>query len=75
LDDEDYAEDRAISFVRWVIILLNVLLLILILLLILKVCLFSFSRTTPHLQEDDIQAVLHYAAEAVKQEHVYPLPV
>ena len=28
-----------------------------------------------HLTEDDIQAVLHYAAEAVKQEHVYPLPV
>ena len=29
----------------------------------------------PHLTEDDIQAALHYAAEAVKQEHVYPLPV
>jgi uncharacterized protein (DUF433 family) len=29
----------------------------------------------PHLAEDDIQAALHYAAAAVKQEHVYPLPV
>jgi uncharacterized protein (DUF433 family) len=29
----------------------------------------------PHLTEDDIQAALHYATEAVKQEHVYPLPV
>jgi uncharacterized protein (DUF433 family) len=29
----------------------------------------------PHLTAEDIQAALHYAAEAVKQEHVYPLPV
>ena len=29
----------------------------------------------PHLKAEDIQAALHYAAEAVKQEHVYPLPV
>jgi uncharacterized protein (DUF433 family) len=29
----------------------------------------------PHLMEEDIQAALHYATEAVKQEHVYPLPV
>ncbi len=29
----------------------------------------------PHLTEDDIQASLHYAAEALKQEHVCPLPV
>ncbi len=28
----------------------------------------------PQLTEDDIQAALHYAAETVKQEHVYPLP-
>jgi uncharacterized protein (DUF433 family) len=34
-----------------------------------------FLKNYPHLQEDDIQAALHYAAEAVKQEHVYPLPV
>ena len=46
MDDEDYAEDRAISLVHWVIILLIVLLLILILLLILKVCLFSRLRST-----------------------------
>jgi uncharacterized protein (DUF433 family) len=29
----------------------------------------------PHLTEEDIRAALHYAAEAVKQKHVYPLPV
>jgi len=29
----------------------------------------------PHLTADDIRAALHYAAETVKQEHVYPLPV
>ncbi len=29
----------------------------------------------PHLTEEDIQAVLHYAAETLKQEHLYPLPV
>ena len=29
----------------------------------------------PHLAEEDISAALHYAAETVKQEHVYPLPV
>ncbi len=29
----------------------------------------------PQLTEEDIQAALHYAAEALKQEHVYPLPV
>ncbi len=29
----------------------------------------------PHLAEEDIQASLHYAVEALKQEHVYPLPV
>jgi uncharacterized protein (DUF433 family) len=29
----------------------------------------------PHLKEEDISAALHYAAETVKQEHVYPLPV
>jgi uncharacterized protein (DUF433 family) len=29
----------------------------------------------PPLTEEDIQAALHYAAEALKQEHVYPLPV
>jgi uncharacterized protein (DUF433 family) len=32
-------------------------------------------RNYPHLTADDIQAALHYAAEALKQEHVYPLPV
>jgi uncharacterized integral membrane protein len=41
LDDEDYAEDRTISLVRWVIILLIVLLLILILLLILVLIPFA----------------------------------
>lgn len=29
----------------------------------------------PQLTGDDIQAALHYAAEALKQERVYPLPV
>ncbi len=29
----------------------------------------------PQLTEEDIQAALHYALEALKQEHVYPLPV
>ncbi len=29
----------------------------------------------PQLAEEDIQAALHYAAEALKQEHVYPLPL
>lgn len=29
----------------------------------------------PQLKPEDIQAALHYAAETVKQEHVYPLPV
>jgi uncharacterized protein (DUF433 family) len=32
-------------------------------------------KNYPHLEEDDIHAALHYAAAAVKQEHVYPLPV
>jgi uncharacterized protein (DUF433 family) len=32
-------------------------------------------KNYPHLTEEDIQAALHYAAETVKQEHVYPLPV
>ncbi len=32
-------------------------------------------KNYPHLKEEDIQAALHYAAETVKQEHVYPLPV
>ncbi len=31
-------------------------------------------KNYPHLAADDIRAALHYAAEAVKQEHVYPLP-
>ncbi|MEX0677852.1 MAG: DUF433 domain-containing protein [Pirellulales bacterium] len=29
----------------------------------------------PQLTADDIQAALHYAAEAIKQERVYPLAV
>ncbi len=29
----------------------------------------------PHLTSDDIQAALHYAAETLKQERVYLLPV
>lgn len=32
-------------------------------------------RNYPHLTSDDILAALHYAADTVKQEHVYPLPV
>jgi uncharacterized protein (DUF433 family) len=32
-------------------------------------------RNYPQLTEDDILAALHYAAAALKQEHVYPLPV
>ena len=32
-------------------------------------------KNYPHLTEKDIQAALHYATEAVKQEHVYPFPV
>lgn len=32
-------------------------------------------KNYPQLGEEDIQAALHYAAEALKQEHVYPLPV
>ncbi len=31
-------------------------------------------KNYPPLKEEDIQAALHYAAEIVKQEHVYPLP-
>ncbi len=32
-------------------------------------------KSYPQLRPEDIQAALHYAAEALKQEHVYPLPV
>ena len=32
-------------------------------------------KSYPHLSVEDIHATLHYAAETVKQEHVYPLPV
>ena len=32
-------------------------------------------RNYPSLTDEDLQAALHYAAEALKQEHVYPLPV
>ena len=32
-------------------------------------------KNYPHLTEEDIQAALHYATEAVKQEHVYSLPL
>ena len=32
-------------------------------------------KNYPQLTEEDIQAALHYAAEVLKQEHVYPLPV
>ncbi|MBS0262564.1 MAG: DUF433 domain-containing protein [Planctomycetes bacterium] len=32
-------------------------------------------KSYPHLCKDDIEAALHYAAEIVKQEHIYPLPV
>jgi uncharacterized protein (DUF433 family) len=31
-------------------------------------------KSYPHLKEEDIHAALHYAAQAVKQVHVYPLP-
>lgn len=31
-------------------------------------------KNYPQLAEEDIQAALHYAAEVLKQEHVYPLP-
>src|SRR5690242_180755 len=31
-------------------------------------------KNYPQLTEEDIQAALHYAAEVLKQEHVYPLP-
>ena len=32
-------------------------------------------RNYPQLTPDDLRAALHYAAAAVRQEHVYPLPV
>jgi uncharacterized protein (DUF433 family) len=32
-------------------------------------------KSYPQLCSDDIRAALHYATEASKQEHVYPLPV
>jgi uncharacterized protein (DUF433 family) len=32
-------------------------------------------RNYPQLTRDDILAALQYAASALKQEHVYPLPV
>jgi uncharacterized protein (DUF433 family) len=32
-------------------------------------------KNYPHLREEDIQAALHYATEATKQEHVYSLLV
>jgi uncharacterized protein (DUF433 family) len=32
-------------------------------------------RNYPQLTEEDIQAALHYAAETLKQERVYPLAV
>ena len=32
-------------------------------------------KSYPQLTGDDIQAALHYAAETLKQERVYPLPV
>lgn len=32
-------------------------------------------KNYPQLTPDDIQAALRYAAESLKQEHVYPLPV
>lgn len=32
-------------------------------------------KNYPQLTEEDIQAALRYAAEVLKQEHVYPLPV
>jgi uncharacterized protein (DUF433 family) len=32
-------------------------------------------RNYPQLTGEDLQAVLRYATEVLKQEHVYPLPV
>jgi uncharacterized protein (DUF433 family) len=32
-------------------------------------------RNYPQLTPDDLRAALHYAAAALKREHVYPLPV
>lgn len=32
-------------------------------------------RNYPQLTADDLQAALHYAADSLKQEHVFPLPV
>ena len=32
-------------------------------------------RNYPDLTPDDLRACLHYAAAAIKQEHVHPLPV
>jgi uncharacterized protein (DUF433 family) len=32
-------------------------------------------KNYPQLIDEDIQAALYYALEALKQEHVYPLPV
>ena len=32
-------------------------------------------KNYPQLTDDDILAALHYAAETLKQERVYPLPV
>jgi len=32
-------------------------------------------KSYPQLSPGDIHAALHYATEALKQEHVYPLPV
>ncbi|MBY0514937.1 MAG: DUF433 domain-containing protein [Gemmataceae bacterium] len=32
-------------------------------------------RNYPQLTRDDLRAALHYAAAALKREHVYPLPV
>jgi uncharacterized protein (DUF433 family) len=32
-------------------------------------------RNYPQLAREDLQAALHYAAAALKREHVFPLPV
>ena len=32
-------------------------------------------KNYPHLTPDDITAALHYAAEALKHEQIFPLPV
>ena len=32
-------------------------------------------RNYPQLTSDDIRAALHYAADSLKREHLYPLPV